>query len=92
MPTNVLDLFIEFRNRTNGLTTPAGYGLLGALTYFGLDNIGASEKDDMRSLVLGGGPWSPEERDRILEYCCCDVAALGHQTLATRRHVAVAQT
>jgi hypothetical protein len=76
MPTNVLDLFIEFRNRTNGLTTPAGSGLLGALTYFGLDNIGASEKDDMRSLVLGGGPWSPEERDRILEYCCCDVAAL----------------
>jgi hypothetical protein len=28
MPTNVLDLFIEFRNRTNGLTTPAGSGLL----------------------------------------------------------------
>src|SRR5262245_48861680 len=24
MPVNVLDLFIEFRNRTNGLTTPTG--------------------------------------------------------------------
>jgi hypothetical protein len=30
----------------------------------------------MRSLVLGGGPWSPEERDQILEYCAGDVAAL----------------
>jgi len=76
MPANVLDLFIEFRNRTNGLTTPAGSGLIGALTYFGLDNIGAVEKDDMRSLVLRGEPWAPEERDKILEYCAGDVAAL----------------
>ena len=76
MPANVLDLFVEFRNRTNGLTTPAGWSLIGALTYFGLDNIGAVEKDDMRSLVLRGGPWSPEERAAILEYCAGDVAAL----------------
>jgi len=76
MPANVLDLFVEFRNRTNGLTTPAGSGLVGALTYFGLDNIGATEKDDMRLLVLRGGPWSPEERADILEYCAGDVAAL----------------
>src|SRR6516225_7579428 len=76
MPANVLDLFIEFRNRTNGLTTPAGSGLVGALTSFGLDNIGATEKDEMRSIVLRGGPWSPEERAAILEYCAGDVAAL----------------
>src|SRR5262249_45815344 len=44
-PHNILDLFVEFRNRTNGLTTPAGAGLIGALTYFGLDNIGAIEKE-----------------------------------------------
>ena len=31
-PANILDLFAEFRNRTNGLTTPAGSGLVGALT------------------------------------------------------------
>src|SRR6516225_7105980 len=76
MPANVLDLFVEFRNRTNGLTTPAGSGLVGALTYFGLDNIGTIEKDDMRSLVLRGGPWSQGESDAILEYCAGDVAAL----------------
>ena len=76
MPANVLDLFIEFRNRTNGLTTPAGSGLIGALTYFGLDNVGAVEKDDMRSLVLRGEPWSPDERAKVLEYCASDVTAL----------------
>jgi hypothetical protein len=76
MPANVLDLYVEFRNRTNGLNTPAGSGLIGALTYFGLDNIGAFEKDDMRSLVLGGGPWSDTERAAILDYCAGDVAAL----------------
>jgi DNA polymerase-1 len=76
MPANVLDLFVEFRNRTNGLTTPAGSGLVGALTYFRLDNIGAVEKDDMRSLVLRGGPWDNDERTAILNYCSEDVAAL----------------
>jgi DNA polymerase-1 len=76
MPTNVLDLFVEFRNRANGLTTPAGFGLIGALTYFGLDSIGATEKDDMRDLVLRGGPWSDAERAAISEYCASDVAAL----------------
>jgi hypothetical protein len=62
--------------RNFAVTTPAGWGLIGALTYFGLDNIGAVEKDDMRSLILRGGPWSPEERAAILNYCAGDVAAL----------------
>jgi hypothetical protein len=76
MPANVLDLFVEFRNRTNGLNTPAGASLLGALTYFGLDTIGATEKEEMRALVLRGGPWTDEERTAILDYCAGDVAAL----------------
>src|SRR6266481_1348287 len=57
MPERILDLFTEFRARTNGLPTPAGASLLGALTYFGLDAMGASEKEDMRALILRGGPW-----------------------------------
>jgi hypothetical protein len=77
MPERILDLFTEFRARTNGLETPAGRGLLGALAYFGLDGIGASEKTEMRDLVLRGGPWSEEEQTAILDYCASDVAALG---------------
>jgi hypothetical protein len=69
-------IFCEFRARTNGLDTPAGNSLLGALTYFGLDGMGAAEKDSMRDLVLGGGPWSEMERSAILDYCEEDVAAL----------------
>ena len=76
MPERILDLFTEFRARTNGLNTPAGNSLLGALAYFGLDGIGADEKEDMRALILRGGPWSEDERTAILDYCEGDVEAL----------------
>lgn len=76
MPERTLDLFTEFRDRTNGLTTPAGSSLLGALTYFGLDAMGTSEKDAMRDLVLRGGPWTADEQTAILDYCSSDVEAL----------------
>jgi DNA polymerase family A len=83
MPERVLDLFAEFRVRTNMAAkidqerrTPAGAGLLGALAYFGLDTIGATEKQDMRELVVGGGPWTTDEQFAILDYCESDVDAL----------------
>ena len=76
MPERILDLFTEFRVRTNGLSTPAGYGLIGALTYFGIDTIGAEEKKEMRELIRRGGPWTGEERDAIIQYCESDVVAL----------------
>ena len=75
MPENVLDLYSEFRNKTNGLSTPAGNGLLGALVYYGLSGITAAEKQSMRNLILRGGPWSPGEQKDILEYCKSDVDA-----------------
>ena len=75
-PQRVLDLFTEFRNHTNGISTVSGAGLLGALTHHGLDGIGVIEKDEMRDLVLRGGPWSDVERVAILGYCESDVAAL----------------
>jgi len=76
MPERVLDLFTEFRNRTNGIPTTSGAGLLGALAQYGLDSIGAIEKDEMRDLILRGGPWADAERWAILNYCESDVAAL----------------
>src|SRR3974390_1760069 len=48
MPERILDPFCEFRARTNGLDVPAGNGLLGALAYFGLDAIGATEKKELQ--------------------------------------------
>jgi hypothetical protein len=76
VPRNVLDLFTEFRNHTNGIPTPSGSSLLGALAYFGLDSIGTAEKDVMRDLILRGGPYTDVERTDILDYCESDVLGL----------------
>jgi hypothetical protein len=81
MPERILDLFAEFRCGTNGLTVPAGNGLIGALTAFGLDTIGTTEKEDMRALVMRGGPWTEEERELILNYCMNDADALARLLL-----------
>ena len=74
-PANVLDLYAEFRCMTNGRPTPSGWGLLGALVAFGLDGMTAAEKDANRDLVMRGGPFTEEERERILRYCAADVDA-----------------
>jgi DNA polymerase I len=83
MPERILDLFVEFRVRTlmanpieQGWYTPAGRGLLGALTYFGLDTMAATEKHELQK-AIGDGSWrgrfSPAE---IFAYCQHDVEAL----------------
>jgi len=76
MPERVLDLFCEFRDRTNGLPTPSGSGELGALIYFGLDHMDAVEKKYMQEMI-GSGKWrgalTPKQ---ILDYCARDVRAL----------------
>jgi DNA polymerase-1 len=77
MPINVLDLYAEFRSETNGLTLPHGRRLLGALSYHALSSITKEEKQDMRDLVLAGGPWTEQQRRDILAYCQGDVDCLG---------------
>jgi hypothetical protein len=76
MPLYILDLFAEFRCLVSGLTVLCGCGLLGALTYFGLDGIAAAEKDSMRQLAMRGGPYTASERQALLDYCQSDVDAL----------------
>jgi hypothetical protein len=76
LPANILDLYAEFRNATNGRATPCGNGLLGALAYWGLGSIEVAEKEEMRQLILRGGPWSNSEQKAILNYCASDVDAL----------------
>jgi hypothetical protein len=75
-PTRILDLYAEFRRKTAGLGSPFGYKILGALAYYGLDAMGAEEKESMRALIMRGGPWTDAERLAILDYCERDVAAL----------------
>lgn len=73
MPVHVLDLYSEFRARTNGLRTVAGRSLLGAMTHFGLGTMAPAEKEEMRALALRGGPYTREEQDALLDYCEADV-------------------
>jgi DNA polymerase I len=76
LPENIVDLYVEFRVRTNGERLEIGNSLLGALAYFGLPALGAAEKEEMRSLALRGGPWISEERKALIAYCKSDVVAL----------------
>lgn len=76
LPCCILDLFVEFRNLNNGRSTIAGNGLLGAMLHFGLDTIGATEKQEMRDLALRGGHYTESEKSALLDYCESDVLAL----------------
>ena len=76
MPARVLDLYAEFRCLTSGLSVPCGSGLLGAMTYHGLDGIEAGEKEIMRKLAQRGGPYTEAEKAALLDYCESDVVGL----------------
>ena len=79
LPKNVIDFYVEFRNHINGraeLFNVRSKGLLGALSYFGLSHLDPDTKKSMRDRILLGGPYSPQERAEILDYCASDVYAL----------------
>lgn len=85
-PNNVLDLFVEFKNMTNGLVMPMGHSLLGAMKAFKLQAIESEHKDVMRNLALRGQPYSKDEKTALIEYCQSDVDALSQlfTAMATR--------
>lgn len=75
LPTNVLDLFTEFRAMTNGKPGISSSGLLGACSYFGISTIADMKKNMMRDRIIQGPPYSEQEKQDILEYCESDVTA-----------------
>lgn len=77
IPTDIIDLFTEFRVYTNGqIGRSNSNSLLSALKYFEIPTLGEFYKDEMRDLILSGGPWSLEEKQDIFEYCESDVVSL----------------
>ena len=90
IPKRILDLQVEFRAMTNGrdrhrsaaeklaLKQGERHSLLACLFAFGCASaaIDARHKDAMRDLCIRGGPYSPQERRAIVEYCETDVVAL----------------
>jgi DNA polymerase I len=80
-PQRVLDLYTEFLARINwfrpkGTKPTSEARLIHALASYGLDSIGAEDKASMIELILRGPPWTPQERQAILDYCQGDVEAL----------------
>ncbi len=86
-PEQVLDLYAEFRNLTNGVVLLDGRSLLGALKYFGINGINSVLKDDMRLLALRGGPYEDTEKTALLDYCQTDVDALYPLLLKLKPHI-----
>jgi DNA polymerase family A len=76
LPVSVLDLSPEFRCITNGRMTPQGKGLLGALAYYGFNDLDAKRKDAIRTRIIQGWPFTAEEREQILLYVMSDTDAL----------------
>src|SRR5262245_55869326 len=58
LPVRILDLYVEFRAKLNGLKPPAGWSILGALACHGLSCMSAEEKAHMRQLAIRGGPFT----------------------------------
>lgn len=81
-PARSLDAYLEFRHFTNSATESAAdhgqgfYSLAGALRYFGTDQLDTLHKKEIRDLILGGGPFSSNQKQEILDYCFSDVEAL----------------
>lgn len=75
-PRHLLDLHAEFRAVMSGRTPPHGYGLVGALQYYGLESMGAEAKEQWRGLAIRGGPYTAQEQRDLLTYCAADVDGL----------------
>jgi hypothetical protein len=104
IPKRIVDLHAEFRLLYSGLKPPCGYKLLGALSAFGLPSMAAAAKEAMRDVAKRGGPFTAEERVKLLTYCQEDTDCLagllgkmlptldlGRSLLRGRYNVAVAR-
>jgi hypothetical protein len=72
-PGGWIDTYVEERVRTAGEKPEGGFGLLACCLRHGLQCISSDEKDGMRELILRGGPYSPQQKQDILDYCESDV-------------------
>jgi DNA polymerase family A len=100
-PACAVDPYVEFRHYTNDGSIKSGgdkngkgkrekdfYSLIGALRFFGEDEINSAHKKDMRERILQGPPFTAAERAAILDYCEDDTRALARlvpHTFATLR-------
>jgi len=74
LPENVIDLYAEYRVKTNGHPHKPQYsGLIDACTFHGIPTSTSEHKELMQNRCIVGGPFSDEDRETILQYCSEDV-------------------
>ena len=84
LPRNCIDFYVEFKNQVSALKPPPQFrqphnpekwnsSLLGVARWCGVPARVATDKQAARDLILRGHPYSPEEREFILDYCRDDV-------------------
>ena len=87
-PANLLDLYVEFRRKYNGLFLKAGHGLNGALIQHGLCAV--PDKKEMRELAMREGSshnYTNSERIALIDYCQGDVTALVQLLPKMEKHI-----
>ena len=73
LPTNTLDLYVEFRRLRCGTGVSKRGGLVAALDHFNLSQHAPSGKQEWRDLAMRGGPYTSAEEQGLLDYCQEDV-------------------
>jgi hypothetical protein len=76
MPARMLDLAAEFRCRTAGLLRPHGPGLLGALSWYGLDVLDAARTGSPGRTALPASPGPPGAHATAQARCAARVGVL----------------
>ena len=76
LPSNVIDLYAEFRNlvanRRKELNVDR-LSLLDALSFYDLPRLSRGSKEYWRDIAVRQGPHSEEEKTGLLDYCKADV-------------------
>lgn len=76
-PPAVLDLYVEFRNLTNGAVHESGSDLLAALRYFKQPSRDAEQKARMQTVCKEGVDAEiMAKQDQILDYCADDTTCM----------------
>jgi hypothetical protein len=76
-PPYVLDLYIEYRNKWCG-TGHVGFGLLHALSEYGVQGLAPEEKEIFQARALLDAAYSEHDRKQMLAYCQTDTDAVLH--------------
>ncbi len=80
LPVNVLDLWVERRNLTNGMVDNQGYdigtNLIATCQAYGVPTLSLEDKEANQQRILRGYPFTNEELRQAVDYCAGDTRML----------------